>query len=110
MIEVVMRIDDVPDRLVRNRFLHASITASGALVVERALHQRDIVLELHRHAVMRAPGQIPNAVGYLLRVHFDGRGVRGPFSTLSGTGNTRYGLLASVLVIVKSSTGKPPCF
>ena len=40
-------------------------------LVERGLHDRDVVVELDGHAVVRRPAEQPHAVGYLERRDLD---------------------------------------
>ena len=64
------------DRLVGELFLYFRDHGQRALLVERCLDHRDVVLELDGDAVVRAAGDLHDAIGELVRGHvrcLDGR-------------------------------------
>ena len=63
VIEVVMRGDHVPDRLVRDEVFDLGQHGCRALVVQWALDEDHVILHLDQHTVMGAAGDVPDAVG-----------------------------------------------
>ena len=84
MIPMVVRGDDVADRLVRNHFLRFRDHRERALLGLRRVDQHDVILHLDGQAVMRAAGEVVDALGELRRVDANRRR-RGAVRTLSGT-------------------------
>ena len=80
MIEVMMGHDDVRERLVRSKLAGLGNDRQRARLVLRCLDQREMVGELDKHAVMRLPGEPPDALPKFLngdigrRASGDGRG------------------------------------
>jgi hypothetical protein len=67
VVEVMVAVDDVADGLARHELARLVERGHRAFVVEGTLDHADIVLHLDDHAVVRAPGQIPDAESGLLR-------------------------------------------
>src|SRR6516162_11772680 len=65
MVEVVVRIDEILDRLVGEELVGFGHQRVGALIAERPLDHHDIVLELDGDAVVRAAAQEDDAGGEL---------------------------------------------
>ena len=65
----MMRVDDVADRFARNVSFHRGDHGVGAGIAERAFHQRDVVPELDRHAVVAFAGEVIDAVADFRDVH-----------------------------------------
>ena len=63
VIEMMVRVDYVADRLVRHEAADFLDDGQRAGLVERRFHDRDKVLELDEHAVMRSAGDAPDAIG-----------------------------------------------
>ena len=72
VVEVVMRVDDVLDRLVRCEFFHLRDDGEGAGVVLRSFDHDQMIDHFHQHAVVGTAGQIPDAVRHLVGLHRDG--------------------------------------
>ena len=66
VVEVVMADHEILDRLVRHERARFLDDGQRAVVVQRALDDDQVILHLDHHAVMRAAGQVPHAVGGLL--------------------------------------------
>ena len=69
VVEVVVADDEVLDRLVRHERARFLDDGQRAVVVQRPLDDDQVVLHLDHHAVMRAAGHVPHAVGGLLALH-----------------------------------------
>src|SRR2546425_198478 len=67
MIEVVVGVDEVTDRLAGHEALHLGQHGQGTLLVDRALDEDQVIFHLDERAVVRASGQEPHAVGDHLR-------------------------------------------
>ncbi len=76
MIEVMVGVHEVPNRLVRREPVHFRHHRQRPLLIHGSLDDRDEIAKLHGHAVVRAAAQEPHAVGELLRFHADRRGRR----------------------------------
>ena len=68
MIPVMMRRDDVTDRLARNQLLRLGEHRLAARLRERRVDDRDVITHVDGQAVMRRAGQVIHAVGHLLRL------------------------------------------
>jgi hypothetical protein len=67
MVEMVVGVDHIADRLVGELLLDLRDHGQRALLVERRLDHRDVVLELDGDAVVRAAGDLHDAIGELVR-------------------------------------------
>ena len=72
MVKVLMRVDDVFDRLVRDELFRLLDHRDGPCVVLRTFDHDQVIAHFDQHAVMRAAGQIPDPVGHLVGLHLDG--------------------------------------
>ena len=72
VIEVMMSVDGVAQRLVRHELARPLDGGQRSRVVLRRLHQNGVLGELDQHAVMGLPGEKPDAVGDLLIRHVGG--------------------------------------
>ena len=88
---MVMCIHRVSDGLIGNRFLDGVNDGQGARVIQRAFDQRDVILELNCHAMMRAARQVPHAFGDFLR--FDLHHRRLSFFDILGHGKHDVGIV-----------------
>ena len=73
VVKVVMRVDHVFDRLVRDDLLHLGDHRHGAFVVLRPFDDHQMILHFYQHAVMRPACQVPDAIRHLLGLHLHGR-------------------------------------
>ena len=73
MIEVVVRVHDVPDRLVRDEPPDLSDDGQRPWLVLRCLHDRHEIAEFDRYAVMGAARDAPHTVGQLRGLNLDCR-------------------------------------
>jgi hypothetical protein len=69
VVEVVVRVDDVPHGLARHQLVRGFQHRFGAPVVERTLDEDDVVLHLDRDTVVRAAGEEPDAFRGLFGGH-----------------------------------------
>src|SRR5256885_13184597 len=71
VIEMVMRVHNVANRLVGNESAHFREHGEGAFLVQRRLDHRDKILEVDGNAVMCTPGDEPRANPRLNCSHLD---------------------------------------
>ena len=64
-----MAVHGIADRLARRQALHMVDHGLGARVVQRRLHQHQVVRHFDGYAVVRAAGHEPDAVGHLFGDH-----------------------------------------
>ena len=107
VVEVHVRVDQVADRLVRDRFLHLRDDGQRALLGLRAFDDDDVVGLIDRETVVGAALQVEDAVGEFLGCDDDRRGTAAAL-TFSGTVASTAGF-ALTDETVRSSTGWPPC-
>ena len=73
VVKVVMGVDDVFDRPVRNGPLHLGDHRHGAFVVLRPFDDHQMILHFDQDAVMRPACQVPDTICHLLGFHLHGR-------------------------------------
>src|SRR5215472_13241033 len=66
MIEVMVTVNDVRQRLVGHQLSRFCDDGERPNVVLRRLDQREVIAELNNHAVMRLSGEVPDAFGHFL--------------------------------------------
>ena len=72
MVKVLMRVDDIFDRLVRDELFRLLDHRDGPCVVLWTFDHDQVIAHFDQHAVMRAAGEIPDPVGHLVGLHLDG--------------------------------------
>ena len=104
VIEVRVRVDQVADRLVRDRLLDLGDHRQRPFLVLWPLHDDDVILLVDGDAVVRSAFQVVDAVGQLL----DGDGHRRGRRAAAGGVAVNPGLAVTDETVM-SSTGCPPC-
>src|SRR5438552_1448759 len=69
----MVRIHQIPDRLIRNELLHFGDDGERTLLVQWAFDYSDMIAELHGYAVMSSAPQIEHAIGNFLGLNRQSR-------------------------------------
>ena len=69
MVEVMMRVDHISDRLVRDQLLHLSNDRKRTLFVQGPFDDYDVIRELDGYAVMGSALEVEHAIADFLRLN-----------------------------------------